>query len=69
MVGTQSGKIDHLFITSVSPLTLDLYYTGIITIVQSDWVGVRFKMSNYVIEQQYYQYFHQVIRERTHRIA
>ncbi len=42
-----------------------LYYTGIITIEKSNWASLIFKMPNYVIKQLYYQYFHQVIRERS----
>ncbi len=41
-----------------------LYYTGIITIHKSSLASLIFKMPNYVIEQLYYQYFHQIIIER-----
>jgi len=42
-----------------------LYYTGILTIAGSDWTYSIFKMPNYVIEQLYYQYFHQILLERS----
>ncbi|MCO6490024.1 MAG: AAA family ATPase [Phaeodactylibacter sp.] len=42
-----------------------LYYTGFITIHKSSLASVVFKMPNYVIEQIYYQYFHQVLIERS----
>ncbi|MCO6487262.1 MAG: AAA family ATPase [Phaeodactylibacter sp.] len=42
-----------------------LYYTGIITIHKSSLASVILKMPNYVIEQLYYQYFHQVVLERS----
>ena len=42
-----------------------LYYTGIITIHKSSLAAVILKMPNYVIEQLYYQYFHQVAIERS----
>ena len=41
------------------------YYTGIITMHKSSLASVIFKMPNYVIEQLYYQYFHQVLLERS----
>lgn len=42
-----------------------LYYTGIITIHKSSLASAILKMPNYVIEQLYYQYFHQVALERS----
>jgi len=42
-----------------------LYYTGIITIYRSSLVNLIFKMPNYVIEELYYQYFHQMLIERS----
>ncbi|MGB0930176.1 MAG: AAA family ATPase [Chitinophagales bacterium] len=42
-----------------------LYYTGIITIHRSHYTSVFFKMPNYVIKELYYQYFHQIILERS----
>jgi len=42
-----------------------LYYTGIITIYKSSLARLTFKMPNYVIEQLYYQYFHQILIERS----
>lgn len=42
-----------------------LFYTGIITIHSGSLAFLVFKMPNYVIEQLYYQYFHQVVMERS----
>lgn len=42
-----------------------LFYTGIITIDGKILDQAVFKMPNYVIKQLYYQYFHQVMLERT----
>lgn len=46
-----------------------LYYTGILTITGSDWTNVIFKMPNYVIQQLYYQYFHQILLERSQLVG
>ncbi|NJN78753.1 MAG: AAA family ATPase [Saprospiraceae bacterium] len=43
-----------------------LYYQGIITISESRYKQVIFKMPNYVIKQLYFQYFHQVLLEKSH---
>ena len=45
-----------------------LYYTGVLTITGTDWAYAIFKMPNYVIEQLYYQYFYQIILERSQLI-
>lgn len=42
-----------------------LYYTGIITIDRPHYTSVFFKMPNYVIKELYYQYFHQILLERS----
>ncbi len=42
-----------------------LFYQGIITIWETDLGTITFKMPNYVIEELYFQYFHQVILEET----
>jgi hypothetical protein len=42
-----------------------LYYQGIITIWDSKYSQITFKMPNYVISQLYFQYFHQVILEES----
>ncbi len=42
-----------------------LYYMGILTIVKEDLEDLIFRMPNYVIEQLYYQYFHQIILEQS----
>ena len=46
-----------------------LYYTGILTITGRDWTNVIFKMPNYVIQQLYYQYFHQILLERSQLVG
>ena len=42
-----------------------LYYTGITSIHHSYYTSVFFKMPNYVIKELYYQYFHQILIERS----
>ncbi|MGB0930967.1 MAG: AAA family ATPase [Chitinophagales bacterium] len=42
-----------------------LYYTGITTIDRASYTSVFFKMPNYVIKELYYQYFHQILLERS----
>ena len=42
-----------------------LYYTGILTIAGSELISLVLKMPNYVIEALYYQYFHQMLLERS----
>jgi hypothetical protein len=42
-----------------------LYYQGIITIYDNQYNQIIFRMPNYVIEQLYFQYFHQVALEQS----
>lgn len=42
-----------------------LFYQGIITIWENRYNQIIFRMPNYVIEQLYFQYFHQIILEQT----
>ena len=42
-----------------------LYYTGILTIENSIFDELVFKIPNYVIKQLYFQYFHQILLERS----
>ena len=42
-----------------------LYYTGIITIKESELDGIRFQIPNYVIKELYYQYFVDILSEKS----
>ena len=41
-----------------------LYYMGILTISRSYFMQYYFRMPNYVIQELYYQYFHQILLEK-----
>ena len=43
-----------------------LFYQGIITISENRYRQIIFKMPNYVIKQLYFQYFHQILLEKSH---
>lgn len=54
-----------------TPFTRDdlvsmLYYNGIVSIMGQSLEDLIFRMPNYVIQQLYYQYFHQLTLEKTH---
>ncbi|MEN0050094.1 MAG: AAA family ATPase [Bacteroidota bacterium] len=42
-----------------------LYYMGIVTIADSNFTTLTFKMPNYVIKELYYQYFYQIVAEQS----
>jgi len=46
-----------------------LYYTGILTIAGRGLINTLFRMPNYVIQQLYYQYFYQIILERSQLLS
>jgi hypothetical protein len=67
--GTLESELVQLFDLEKRFDTADfislLYYQGIITIWEKHYDNIIFKMPNYVIKQLYFQYFHQVILEKS----